>query len=845
MKNRVTRFLITSLVLLSVLCLGIFSFMLTYMDQKNQETHSEIGTKYMSGMSERILMHFETTCVDRLSQVEALVETISQEGFSSIEELKKELIYNAKARGFEHLAFYSSNGEFEMLYGEMMEVVDPEPFQRSLCDGQKKIAVGRAVSGEDLVLLSVSSDYPMEDGKKNVALVAALPVSYIREIMSLDEEDALTYSHIIRRDGSYVIRSEEVFDSYFDRVRSDCGDQAEGYIEELKKSMEAHEDVGMILETAEGRRNIHCNILPYSEWYLITVMPYGLLDEAIESLGKQWISMAVISCLIILGALTMIFTAYFRITKRQIRELTEAQREALRANKAKSEFLSNMSHDIRTPMNAIVGMTAIATANIDDQKQVQNCLRKIGLSSKHLLGLINDVLDMSKIESGKMTLNMDRVSLREVMESIVSIVQSEVKMRRQTFDVSIHDVIEENVYCDSVRLNQVLLNFLSNAVKFTPEGGKIRVSLYEEESPKGEEFVRVHIYVKDSGIGMTPEFQKKIFDSFTREDSTRVRKTEGTGLGMTITKYIVDAMGGEILVDSELGNGTEFHVILDLERAEEEEEDMILPNWNMLLVDDDRLLCETTAASLKSIGVNAEWTLDGENAIQMVEKHHRMKDDYHIILLDWKLPNISGIQVARQIRERMGKDVPILLISAYDWSEIEDEAKEAGINGFISKPLFKSTLFYGLRQYVGQEEEILETSKAKEPDTDFSGRHILVAEDNELNWEIASALLSELGFTLDWAENGQVCADKFARSAPGFYDAVLMDLRMPVMNGYEATAAIRGMDRVDADIPIIAMTADAFSEDIKKCLDAGMNAHVSKPIDIREIARLLERYMKH
>ncbi len=843
LKNKVTRFLVTSLVTLMLLCLVIFSIMVIHMDKKNFETLSEIGTQYMSGMSERVRMHFETTCLDRLTQVEVMVNTISEEDFTDMVGLKEELEYIASARGFDHLAFFSNEGIFEMVYGDMIKVVDPEPFLDSLRKGEKKIAVGEGADGAGLVLLGIPCTYPMENREDCIALVASIPVSFVSDMLSLDKEDALTYAHIIRRDGSYVIRGGKTYsDSYFEHIRNDCGAHAKGYIDRLSDAMAVREDFGMIMESSDGRRNMYCNALPFSEWFLITIMPYGMLDETINNLSNQWLGMAILSCAVIIVALILIFIKYFQMTKQQMQALNKAREEAIEANKAKSEFLSNMSHDIRTPMNAIVGMTAIATANIDNQQQVQNCLKKISLSSKHLLGLINDVLDMSKIESGKMTLNMDQISLKEVMESIVSIVQPQIRAKKQSFDVLIHDIIEENVYCDSVRLNQVLLNFLSNAIKFTPDGGTIHVVLHEEESPKGDEFVRTHIHVRDDGIGMTPEFQEKIFESFTREDSMRVRKTEGTGLGMAITKYIVDAMEGTIEIHSEIGKGTEFHVVLDLERAEVQEEDMVLPNWNMLLVDDDQVLCEATVQSLKSIGVNAQWALDGETAIEMIEKCNKMHDDFQIILLDWKLPGISGIQTARQIREKKGGDIPILLISAYDWSEIEEEARAAGITGFISKPLFKSTLFYGLRPYAGETK--LEAASESEKEIDFNGKHILLAEDNDLNWEIASELLSELGLILDWAENGQVCVEKFEQSEVGFYDAVLMDLRMPVMNGYEATMAIRASSRADANIPIIAMTADAFSEDIKKCLDCGMNAHVSKPIDIKEVSRLLERHMK-
>ncbi|MCI9474134.1 MAG: response regulator [Flavonifractor sp.] len=846
-QSNTTRFLITSMVLVALLSVFIFGFLAFYMNRKSADTISQVGSIYMSGMGEQISQHFATTIDLRLSQVEALVESIPPSGMEH-DTLRERLATAAQVRGFESLAFYSKSGEFEMIYGEEATLADPDPFLESLNAEEKKVAVGTTPDGEKYILLGVSTTYTMENGEECTALVAALPASYIGETLSLyDSEDShsLVYSHIIRYDGSFVIRSGDAFrDNYFDRIQAlfeDEGADGRQYIQELEVAMVSQEDYNTVLQFGHERRHLYCTRLEYSEWYLVTVMPYGTLDEAVNELSGQWLYLVFAGCAIILTALLLVFWRYFLLLKAQMAELEEARQAAEAANKAKSEFLSNMSHDIRTPMNAIVGMTAIATANISDKKQVQNCLRKITLSSKHLLGLINDVLDMSKIESGKMTLNSDLVSLRELMDGLVSIVQPQVRSKRQQFDVFIHDIIAENVCCDSVRLNQIMLNFLSNAVKFTPEGGVIHVSLYQKPSPKGENFVQTHLLVKDNGIGMSAEFKAKIFESFSREDSTRVHKTEGTGLGMAISKYIVDAMGGSISVESELGKGSEFHVTLDLEVAEVQEVDMVLPPWRMLVVDDDKLLCETTVASLKAIGVDAEWTLDGETAVQMVENRHSLRDDYQVILLDWKLPGMDGIETARAIRKKLGDEVPIMLISAYDWGEIEESARSAGINGFISKPLFKSTLYYGLRQFAGESSEPAEL--VAENHTDLHGKHILLAEDNELNWEIASDLLSEMGLVLDWAENGQICVNMFEHSPEGFYDAILMDIRMPVMTGYEAATAIRALDRPDADLPIIAMTADAFAEDIKKCLDHGMNAHVAKPIDVREVARLLEKYM--
>ncbi len=857
MKNKTARFLVISLIGVALLCVCVFSFLAFHMSVQSARTINEVGTLYMSSMSQQISIHFESIIGLQMNQLKTLADTIPSSEIHTSRTLQENLIAQAQARDFTYLGFCASDGSLEMLYGSQLTVTDPQPFLDSLNKEQQKVAIGTNASGEKVILLGAPSPWPSAPEHDCVALVVGLPVEYISDNLSLEENNERAYSFIIRRDGSFVIRTNDAYrNNYFERVHalyeSVNGMTPQQYVDALSAAMDQGEDYSNEFTMDGERYHLYCTSLPYSEWYLITFMPYGAMDSIVTRFSREWGSLTVLSAVLILAALLLVFYKYFGLTRQQLRDVEnartaaeQARKEAEHANRAKSEFLSNMSHDIRTPMNAIVGMTAIATANLDNTEQVKNCLKKITLSSKHLLGLINDVLDMSKIESGKMTLNLDQVSLREVVDGIVSICQPQVKAKHQHFDVFIHDISTENVLCDSVRLNQVLLNLLSNAIKFTPDGGEIHMALYEEDSPKGDNFVRTHIQVKDNGIGMSEEFQKHIFDSFAREDSARVHRTEGTGLGMAITKYIVmDAMGGAIQVSSRKGGGTEFNVTLDLEKALVVEEDMILPSWDMLVVDDDQQLCESTVDSLKSIGINAEWTLDGENAVGMVLKRHQRGSDYHIILLDWKLPGMDGIATARRMRQELGDNVPILLISAYDWADIEEDARNAGITGFISKPLFKSTLFNSLRQFADTPQADQAAEPQEERGRDLSGRHILLAEDNELNWEIASELLSEEGLILDWAENGQICVEMLQKSPAGYYDAVLMDVRMPIMGGYEATQVIRSLDRPDHDLPIIAMTADAFAEDVKRSIDCGMNGHIAKPIDVSEVMRLLGKFIK-
>ena len=526
--------------------------------------------------------------------------------------------------------------------------------------------------------------------------------------------------------------------------------------------------------------------------------------------------------------------------------LSEAVRAAETANRAKSTFLSNMSHDIRTPMNAIIGFTTLAVSNIDDKKRVRDYLGKILSSSNHLLSLINDILDMSRIESGKIHLEETEVSLSDVLHDLKTIISGQIYAKQLDLYMDAMDVKDEDVYCDKTRLNQVLLNLLSNAVKFTPAGGTVSVRLKQFPGTVKDSGL-YEIRVKDNGIGMSTEFVKKIFSPFERERTSTVSRTQGTGLGMAITKNIVDMMGGTIEVQTEQGKGTEFIVRLPFRihfKQHHTEKIAELEGLKALVVDDDFNTCDSVTKMLVRIGMRSEWTLSGKEAVLRARQSMELGDAFHAYIIDWRLPDMNGIEVTRQIRS-LGDDTPIIILTAYDWSDIEVEARAAGVTAFCSKPMFMSDIRDTLMIAIGQMQAEAEDTRPLAAGSDFRGRCILLVEDNELNSEITVEILNGYGCQVDTAVNGAEAVKKIKNSNPGDYDLVLMDVQMPVMNGYEATRQIRVLnDPALAGITILAMTANAFDEDKKKALECGMDGFLTKPIVIEELIGVLQKNLK-
>ena len=535
-----------------------------------------------------------------------------------------------------------------------------------------------------------------------------------------------------------------------------------------------------------------------------------------------------------------------RTADKQINQaLSDAVAAAETANRAKSTFLSNMSHDIRTPMNAIIGFTTLALSNIDDKERVKDYLAKTLASSNHLLSLINDVLDMSRIESGKIHLEEVEVNLSDVLHDLKTIVSGQIYAKQLELYMDAMDVTDEDVYCDKTRLNQILLNLLSNAIKFTPAGGTVSVRV-RQLAGKVHGCGQYEFRIKDNGIGMSEEFAKKIFEPFERERTSTVSRIQGTGLGMAITKNIVDMMGGTIEVQTAQGKGSEFIICLPMRTQDEHrpvEKITELEGLKALVVDDDFNTCDSVTKMLVKVGMRAEWTLSGKEAVLRARQSIEMSDVYHAYIIDWRLPDMNGIEVTRQIRS-LHDDTPIIILTAYDWSDIEVEAKAAGVTAFCSKPMFMSDLRETLMSALGQKLTDASQELLPEEDADFKDRHILLVEDNELNREIAQEILREYGFRVDTAENGAVAVEKVRTAAPGSYDLVLMDVQMPVMDGYTATRQIRALeDPALAGIPILAMTANAFDEDRRNAMESGMNGFLSKPIVIGDLVQELHKIL--
>ena len=662
---------------------------------------------------------------------------------------------------------------------------------------------------------------------EQAVLLRIIPVSTFEKKWSFPTDDYKNAEiSLIDTAGNYILRGHSFKNSNFYEFYQSYNSPGPAELERVKEALAGKPGVMTILNSTGSESLIaHTRVNSTDDWIIVTMI-------SMEELGHTAINWTLGG--IITAGLLLLLSFNLAIMMSFNRQLRAAAEAADRANQAKTDFLSTMSHDIRTPMNAIIGLTTIAGKNVEDATAVRENLRKINLASNHLLTLINDILDISKVESGKLTLSPVTFSIVECAENLVNISQPMVKEKNIDFNFRVSRFQQEYLYADQLRINQIYINLLSNAIKYTQPGGRVCVELREAPG-QTDKTVRITYVVADTGMGMTPEFMERMYQPFSRQTDSRVNMIQGTGLGLAITKQMIDLMHGTIECESQVGKGTTFTVTLEIPLADKLMDEFMLPPIRVLLADDDEVLLETARDTLRSIGVEADTAQSGAEAVRMASG----RGAYRVVILDWKMPDMDGIEAARRIRAQVGDEVPILLISAYSWSDIEDVARDAGVDGFISKPLFRTTLYDKLSELLGNEN----TRADQEDDgADLADMRILVAEDNDTNWEIISMLLDMYGIQTERAENGQLAVERMAKAEQGAFHLIFMDIQMPVMNGIEATKAIRALsDPWASQIPIIAMTADAFSENVAECLAAGMNGHIAKPIDMKLVLKEIKR----
>ena len=669
------------------------------------------------------------------------------------------------------------------------------------------------------------------DGKiKKALLMRIVPLENVTGKWSFPTdryEDAQI--SMIDSDGNYIIKGKSFKNSNFFEFYKSYNESDFHDVEVLRQAVHARGSFTMKNSKGEKCLIAHVPVNSASDWSIISYIPL----KSINRNDVDWTLLGVVALsLVILLIIDIIVFARFN------KKLAVTAMAAESASRAKTDFLSTMSHDIRTPMNAIIGLTTIAEKNVGDTLAVSDNLKKIRLASNHLLTLINDILDISKVESGRLSLSPVTFSIVDSAENLVNISQPMVRRKNIDFRFRSKNITNEYLYADQLRINQIFINILSNALKYTPEGHSVYVDLCQSPSEKNG-CVKLIYTVADTGMGMSPEFMKEMYSPFSRQTDSRINAIQGTGLGLAITKKMVDLMGGVIECESTEGRGTTFTVTLDICASDKNEEEMSLPNLDVLVIDDDEVLLETAGDTLSALGTQPDLADTGEKALEKIQAKKNDDKLYDVIILDWKMPGISGIELTKKIREIAGKDISIILVSAYDWTQIEDSAKEAGVSGFISKPLFRSSIYKKISEILGLEKDAVDQ---EENNSELVGMNVLVAEDMDVNWEIIHTLLEMYGIKSERAENGKIAVEKLKDIEPTQFDAVFMDIQMPVMNGLEATKQIRRLENpYAAGIPIIAMTADAFSENVAECLEAGMNGHIAKPIDIKHVIKELKK----
>lgn len=849
-KKRTLRLALVTLLLVGMMFGGIH-WVEHASDSLMSQSASQISSLYLRELSSATAEHLQTALEYHFTQVDSVAQLLTEETASDEAALLQYISRMKDAYGFSFLAFIDEDGYYHDGSG-VFSAASSVSFLGNLLKGEThQISYNEKIQNNDVILMG-NSMTPLPAGDTRfIGALAGISTDMMSRKMVLANEQSHTYSSVVTSDGTYVVLNDVTGHLRGSNILSSLKKSADpAFEEELEEIATGLRDGGegtfyLMSETGEAFY-LYYTPLDNTDWYLVTMMPYEVIESTIRELGVSIYQNSMSIFCIFMTILLVIFLLYIYYANKRQKQLerTKAAAEqafqiAEEANSAKSVFLSNMSHDIRTPMNAIVGFVTLLGRDADNPDKVREYAKKLALSSQHLLGLINDVLDMAKIESGKTSLNVSKTNLADLIEDINTIIRPQMKARGHKFDIQIRNISHEMILVDQLRIHQILLNLLSNAVKYTPDGGHIVLELTELRQSSNQ-YAKYSFKVSDNGYGMEPEFLDSIFEVFSREQNSVINKIQGTGLGLAITKNLVDLMGGKIAVESEKGKGSVFTVELELMIAEDIEGGDFWRKHHitrMLVVDDEESVCKNVAWTMEKLGVTVDYSLDGKSAIEMVRKAEQNHEQYHTILLDWKMPGKNGIEVAEEIRNMIPENISIMILTSYDYSEIEDEVATGVIDGFIPKPFFESSF----RQRIQDIWENDSTDADAERSTEgLDGLHILVAEDNELNAEILTDLLSMSGATCDVYENGQLVYEAFLKSEENQYQMILMDVQMQVMNGYEATRLIRSSEHPRAKtIPIIAMTANAFAEDVQNALDAGMDAHMSKPVDMKRLEEIV------
>lgn len=817
-----SRFLFAIAALLCIV--AVFGVLFFNYIRKFDRTLKEENRSRLSEVSSYISNYMEKMMSEQLMELSLAAAFVS-----SMEETSQQAAYLediAEKLGFEYIGIAGQDGRLEAAVFTEPEDVSGEEFFKAASEGKtyisditRRIFYDKAVGG---VMMSVP--VPGERGQVLAALVSTAKLGEDVQVDSFDKEG---YSYVINRQGDLVIHARSMeynnlfqslgnmeFSSGYslDEMRDDILEQREG--------MTAYSDFGI-------EKFAYYRPMKVNGWTVVSTVPQGVITKRTAVLLHNLITLCIASIVVFLLLILVVCTMFLRLESRR------------RANRAKSVFLANMSHDMRTPMNAIMGMTAIAGTHADEPELVKDCLKKITHSSRHLLGLINDILDMSKIESGKIVLNCEPFCLADITEGMVDMIYPLIRAKHQQFSIRLHQIEHEKFEGDSLRLSQIFINILTNAVKFTPDGGSIVIGIEELET-EDDNTANLRFSFADNGIGMKAEFLKNVFSAFVRERDSKVDKIEGSGLGMAITKELVDLMGGSIKVESEEGRGTLFTVTLPLTIYRQDEENRPAACETVLVAGGEKEQGEETVKTLEHMGIRALWASDGAEAAKHILKAG--EQNISLILADQDLLARGDVGFVSNVCE---SGIPMIL-AAYAWDDFREEAEAAGITGFVQKPLFRSVLLHMLSNKTEKGSRI----EFVKPDVfDFKDRCILLAEDNELNLEIIRNILMETGAGVSCAKNGEECVQDFMGSEPGKYDLILMDIQMPEMDGYEASRRIRASERADSGIPIFAMSANAYEEDIAAAQRAGMTGYLTKPIDVgvwlKEIGRVLAADRKH